>query len=357
MLKHSLRLRRQRIGAVGAPLMAAVAVAAIALPSGIAGHSSAGAASNGKLVGGAFDPSYLSIKFGWLPKHTSVTGGSTSPGAETLSAYSSDRAQWLLGAYARDVCQANTADQRFQCLSGVLPLNATPAITGPGPVIAGHKSLWLQGGAPGLQGSPTLAWEYAPHAWALVQHLFGRGQSGAAIVVRIAKGAKFGQHVPLRYASRFTSLPAGWRVLAAYFSAGKHGVGSPPAGVYLAWSYKILKLRTISPATPVEMGNDTSPDVPMLGVFPAFSDSHGCQHTKSKYVTIHGHRFVVTDMKASKHRTLQELSCGDVDGLQVWVSEIGASAHPNWALSPAQVIERLQLLGAKPADWVTNPVP
>ena len=49
--------------------------------------------------------------------------------------------------------------------------------------------------------------------------------------------------------------------------------------------------------------------------------------------------------------------CGYNDGLQVNVDEIGMGAHPHLAMSPLQVMERLQLLGNRPADWVTNPLP
>jgi len=354
-----LRRRRNRIGRAGTPVLAAVAVASIALagtlPSGSPAKHSPQAAGYGKFVDGAFNPSYVTLRFGWLPKGATAGGGSTSPADEEISAYSAQRGQWLLDAYARDTCQL--AGGQFKCFPpGMLPLNVP--VSSRGPVIAGRRSFWLQGGGHGLQSAPTLAWEYARGAWALLQHLRGRNQSGAsAIVARIAKGAEFGQRIPLSFASRFTSLPSGWRILAAYFSAGDDGTGSPPPGVYLAWSYKILRLRTISPATQVVMGDDTVPGIPLLGIFPALSGSNGCQDTRSKHVTIHGYRFIVSDQKSSKHRTNYSLRCGDIGGLEVLVNEIGAAAHPNWALSPAQILERTQLLGPNPADWVTNPLP
>lgn len=354
-----MRRRRQRIGKSGTPVLAAVAVASIALagalPSGSPSKHSPPAGSYGKFVGGAFNPSYLTLKFDWLPNGATVGGGSTSPAEQFLSAYSSQRGQWSLTAYARDICQL--AGGHFKCsVPGTLPLNVPVSSRGPG--IAGHESFWLEGGGHGLQSAPTLAWEYGRGTWALLQHVRGRNQSDAsAIVVRIARGAEFRQHTPLSFASRFTSLPSGWRILAAYFSSGQDGLGSPPAGVYLAWSYKILRLPTISPETPVMMGNDLSPGVPLIGIFPALSGSNGCQNTTAKHVTIHGYRYIVSAQKSSQHRDNYSVHCGDVDGLTVWVNEIGAAAHPDWALSPAQVLERTQLLGPDPADWVTNPLP
>ncbi|HEY2075401.1 MAG TPA: hypothetical protein VGH53_03605 [Streptosporangiaceae bacterium] len=43
--------------------------------------------------------------------------------------------------------------------------------------------------------------------------------------------------------------------------------------------------------------------------------------------------------------------------MSVDVAEIGVGAHPHLAMSPLQLMERLQLLGTKPADWVTNHMP
>jgi len=353
-----IRRRRQRIGRAGTPVLAAVAVAAIAvagtLPSGSPAKPTPQAGGYGKLVDGAFNPSYLAIKFGKLPKGYVVGGGETSPAVESLSSYNSKlRLDWQVSAYARDVCRATTDAQQFQC-SQLVASQPTVAVTGPGPVIDGRTSLWLKSGQyPGR--SLNLAFEYAPNAWAVVSQTYDL--TNKATAVWIARATEFGQHIPISFAARFTSLPVGWRILGTYFSAGRDGVGSPPAGVYLAWSYKILRLRTISPATPVIMGTDTVPGVPLLGIFPALSGSNGCQDTRSKHVTIHGYRFIVSDQKSSAHRDDYSVRCPDVDGLTISVNEIGAAAHPNWVLSPAQVLERTQLLGPDPADWVTNPLP
>jgi hypothetical protein len=355
-----VRRRWRRISRAGTPVLAAVAVAAIALtaalPTGGSAKHSPQAGGYGRFVDGAFNPSYLTLKFGWLPTGATAGGGSTGPADEEISAYSSRRGQWFLDAYARDVCQL--AGGQFRCSQpDTLPLNVP--VSSRGPLIAGRGSFWLQGGGHGLESAPTLAWEYAKGAWALLQHMRGRNQSDAsAIVARIAKGAEFGQRIPLSFTSRFTSLPSsGWRILAASFSTGPDAIGSPPAGVYLAWSYKVLRLRTISPATPVVMGDDVVPGVPLVGIFPALSGSNGCQDTRSKHVTIHGYEFIVSDLKSSAHRDDYSVRCPDVDGLTIWVNEIGAAAHPSWALSPAQVLERTQLLGPDPADWTTDPLP
>jgi hypothetical protein len=327
------------------PVFAVVAVGAIALtgvmPSSAEAKSSPQAGSYGRFIRGAFNPSYLAIKFGWLPKGGTTTGGETQPAFEELDAAVSTSAQWGFFAYARDVCHALTAKREFQCSQLVDPLQQTVPITGRGPVIDGHRSWWIQ-------GLPAdLAFEYAPGAWAEVESLVHSGSK--ATVVRIARKAEFGRHIPFRFANRFTSLPSGWQIIATDFGTGN--------GEYQPDAYKILKLRTISPATPVTMDNDTAPEVPWIGVIPEFNGGHGCQHAKSGYVTIGGHRYYLSYAKVTKHRYSQTVNCGDVDGLDVYVSEIGPGARPHFVLSAIQIVRRMKLLGPKPANWVTNPLP
>jgi hypothetical protein len=329
----------------GKPALAAVAVGAIALtgvlPSSAQAKTSPHAGNYGRFIKGAFNPSYLAIKFGWLPKGASVNGGTTQPAFEQIYGYASFSAQWALNAYAKGVCHPLTGDQQFECSQLVDPLQPTVPITGRGPVIDGHRSWWIQG------GQPDLAFEYAPGAWAQAQSLGTTG--GEATVVRIARRAEFGRHLPFRFANRFTSLPSGWQIIATDFGTG--------SGEYLPDAYKILKLRTISPATPVTMGNDVAPEVPWIGVIPRLKGSHGCQHAKSGYVTINGDRYLLSYSKVTKHRYSQTVTCGDVDGLDVFVSEIGPGAHPRFVLSAIQIVQRMKLLGPRQSNWVTNPIP
>jgi hypothetical protein len=355
-----IRRRRRRMSTIGTPVFAAVAVGAIALagtlPSGMLGHSRPQTGSYGTFVGGAFDPSYLDFTLGWLPSGYAINGGETSPADESVFARNTkQRTAWGITAFARDVCHVTTDGQQLQC-SQPGPPQPPIAVIRSGPVIDGHRSLWLKGG--------LLAFEYAANCWAVISDP-GYTRSDRAAAVRIAGAAKFGQHVPLSYASRFTSLPPGWRILATEFSSGPDSIGSSPAGVYLAWSYDIVRLRTISPATQVELFNTAIPDVPNIAVSPPLKapptrrtpPRSGRQHTRYEYVTIHGYRFMVSDQEVTQHRHMLRLTCGDADGLVVSVVETGTDGDPDWALSPAQVLERMQLLGPNPADWVANPLP
>jgi len=55
-------------------------------------------------------------------------------------------------------------------------------------------------------------------------------------------------------------------------------------------------------------------------------------------------------------RSNLDLCDAHADGLSVDVAEIGASAYPHLALSPTDIMERLQLLGPEPSHWVTDPL-
>ena len=83
--------------------------------------------------------------------------------------------EWAVRVYARSMSHVMNAGRQFGCVG--MP-DSPFAISGPGPVIDGHGSQWLK--------------------------------DGAATAVRIARGAEFGQHIPFRFAARFTTLPRGW---------------------------------------------------------------------------------------------------------------------------------------------------
>jgi hypothetical protein len=340
-----LRRRWHRIGAVGAPILAAVAVAAIALPSGIVGQSSPSAVGHGRVAGGAFDPSYLAIRLGWLPKGAVVTGGQVTPGGEALSVAAPHGWIWAVGVYARNLCHVTTTARRFDCLGIVnaptLGVGATPQgtttvpISGRGPAIDGHRSLWLLG-----TGS-ILAWQYAPGAWTVVQ-----SSSGLAATVRIARAVEYGQHVPVHFAARFTSLPRGWGISGILFARVD--------GVYLASTYRIVKVRTIRPTRPVFTG---ASDEPTISISPAKVSASRCRFNPGisrRQVRIHGYRFTVQD-EDLQDGVFSSLCGNHVDGLEVSVGETGARGSISFP--PTAVMERLKVLGPEPSDWVTNPLP
>ena len=342
-----LRRRRRRIGAVGAPLLAAVAVIAIALPSGVLGRTGPQAAGHATVSGGPFDPSYLSIKLGWLPAGAVVTGGQVMPGGEALSLAAPHGWIWAVGVYSRNLCHVSKITRRFDCLGyvnapteyvGATPQGTTLPISGQGPAIDGHRSLWL------LDIGSILAWQYAPGAWTVVQ-----SSNGPATAVRIARAVEYGQHVPVKFAARFTSLPRGWRISGILFARDD--------GVYRVSAIAIARVRAIRLAT---RGFPGGPDLVVISISPANSTS-SCDsvlHTSDRQVVIHGYRFTFENLRGvggKQHILWSYLCANHVDGLLVSVAENGAGGPMSFP--PTNVMERLQLLGNKPSDWVTNPLP
>jgi hypothetical protein len=277
-----------------------------------------------------------------LPAGAVLTGGEITPGGEALSAAVPQGGRSAVGVYARNVCHVRKT-RRFECLPFVntltMLLGGTLSIGGHGPVIDGHESRWLQGA-----DGAILAWQHAPGAWAVVQ-----SSSGAGAAVRIARAVKYGQHVAIRFASRFTSLPRGWRISGMRF-AREHGV-------YLASTYAIARLAAIRPTTPVFA---PALDEPYISISPANSaiSASACGLDPSaprRPVTIHGYRFTVQYRGIGDGGVLSVLCSNHVDGLRVSVTETAAGGPMGFP--PVEVMERLQLLGARPADWVTSPMP
>ncbi len=340
------RLRRRRLmRAVGTPVLAASATLAIVVASALAattGHSTRQQpAGYGKLVAGAFDPSHLVIGFGWLPKGSLVFSGYTSPGAEGLTVYGPHSTGWGLVVYAPKMCHVKKSRQVFICLPTQSNLSRE-AITGQGPAINGHPSLWLDGG-------DILAWQYATGAWAGVEHGDVPDTVRIARAVEIGQAApdKYGQHVPIDFATRFTSLQRGWRIIGMLFQRQD--------GVFLAWDYTIARLHTISPAT---VAADDAPNIAAAPAFPAESCSGRRPGVTYRYVIIGGYRFTLSDLRIKDHGAVtSELGlCGrNPDGLAVGIGE--TAVGPHLGFTPAKVMRRLQLLGNKSVGWVTNPLP
>jgi hypothetical protein len=98
----------------------------------------------------------------------------------------------------------------------------------------------------------------------------------------------------------------------------------------------------------------------MVSISPAKVSAYGCSidpGISRRQVTIHGYRFTVQDqdLQDGKHSAVLSRLCDShVDGLVVSVTE---TAVGRMAFSPTDVMERLQLLGTKPGDWVINPMP
>jgi hypothetical protein len=338
-------LRRRRLVRAAGPAVLAVSAALAVVLTGAAasasnGHSRAPYGSRATIAPGAFNPAQLTIGFGWLPRGSVVSDGETSPGVESLGVSSPHRESWGLAVYGLNACHVTKIGRQFRCLKSVNSIDVNVAsanpIAGRAPAIDGHRALWLAGPA------AILVWERAPGEWAVLEH--GSRAADTAKDVRVASEVKYGQQVPARYgqraplgfAARFTSLPSGWQLMRVYFGGGGH--------VLLGYSFAIGKVQRISATTQIPR------DSAGLSAAPVIS-ANRCV-TGGRLVIIHGYRFRV--LRAGSGKSAYEELCGDhVDGLLVTIGEAGA--HPK--LSVTQLMERLELLGPKPANWVTNPMP
>ncbi len=340
------RLRRRRLlGAAGTAVLAGSAALAVALtsavPASIFDHQSPQTGSYGRLVQGAFDPSYVAVTFGWLPAHTHFDAASTSPGQEWLTTAGPHHGQWTPTANA--LCHVRKTRPALVCAGGQ---PYPEPISGHGPAIDGHPSFWLWNGT-------ELAWPYGPHAWAELQYVVNTGSTASvpAVGLRIARSVEFHQHFSVRYASRFGSPPRGWRIIGVSVQRER--------GVSLATVYQIAKLRTISPQS-VHGSITAAKDMPTVETIPQ-APAGGCSMSPKwpkQQLTIHGYRFTVARIPGRARNGIPgrlpgRQLCGlNEDGLFVSISENGA----HQALTPTGIMYRLQLLGTTKADWVTNPL-
>jgi hypothetical protein len=338
------RLRHRRLArAVGTPVLAASAALAVvfgvALPASRPSHSHTPNVSSGTFVQGAFNPSYLGLKFGWLPADTHPTTGLTTPAQELLATSGPHHGQWSLTANA--LCHVSTSGRKLDC-AGVNPFDEV--ISGAGPEIDGRASLWLE-------NRTELAWQYGANSWATLQYQVitvtaPPTPSVPAVGLRIARAVKFHQHVTFHYASRFSSRQRGWRIVSVGFQRED--------GVYLATAYQIAKLRRISPAAEVGVYLALKNE-PAIAIVPQTSADY-CNIPKwanKGHVTIHGYVFTLA-VYGHGGSVPGMLLCGThEDGLFVQINENGTHLR----FTPVDAMKRLQLLGTSSSDWVTNPLP
>jgi hypothetical protein len=338
------RLIRRRASAAAAPLLAAVAVVAIALTGAIPGGVHARKPVT-RLPGGApryFSPLVPYARFGWLPANIPrylisienyyflspdlITHG--TPGDVQL---------WV---YAAGLC--HITGHTMKCAGGVsLPftlgrrvaeVDAHPAYWTAHSVYPDHSQSFRAG---------TLAWQYATGGWALLT------APTEGIAVKVAAHVQFGYagEPAVRFPVQLTHVPANWQV--DWLSTSKLG------GVMFADSYQI----TAGPLT-VPLG-------PTPDRTPFFSVSQGARYIKCtsmlaptsptgpppspEHVVINGYNVVVG---TNNHWPNQVLCAPDAAGTNV---QIAVGAQPT--LSPASIFaHHLRLLGWNPAKWTAKPI-
>jgi hypothetical protein len=363
------RLRRRRLLRAVASTAVAAVVAGL-LPS-VLGQISPQAGGYGRFVDGAFNPSYLSVEFGYLPAGERLESGEITPSAESIAGGSQPSlTEWTVTVFARNVCHLAESGRRFECrrnpgtMGDLIGPAADYPVISQGPPVNGRSSVFLEH-QQGLAGAANLAWEYAPGAWAEVQKVQGPGDAATAVL--IASGIEYHKHIPLKYGATFTRLNRGWRVLDLAFQRD-HG----PLEV---WQYQIARLRDISPATDLDFRYPWANELTVRAAsppdegFPLSScgvgqPAHGrpvglsTPDQGTQQVTIHGARFSLEWY--SKARTPGVVATSlmlcrwGVDGMGVMVQQEQYGAHP--VSRPTRVMERMRLLGPNPAKWATSPL-
>jgi hypothetical protein len=353
------RLRRRRL--LRAIASAAVAAVLAGLLPSVLGQLGQQAGGYGRFVDGAFNPLYLAVKFGYLPKGERLESGEITPGAELIAGGTQPSlTDWTVIVFAPNVCHPAESGHQLQCVlnprnfAGPIGAGFDYQVTGQGPPINGHRSLWLQH-QQDLAGAASLAWEYAPGAWAEVQKWQGPGDAAQAVL--IAWGMEYHKHIPLEYGATFTRLSRGWRVLDLDFQRA-HG----PLEV---WQYQIARLRDISPTVDLDFRYPWTNELTVRAASPpdaGYLPVSGCGGPLSlpgmREVMIHGVRLSLEwTAKAVKPGVVGTslMLCGwGIDGMGVIVSQEQYGANP--MSEPTAVMERMRLLGPDPAKWVTDPL-
>ncbi len=336
-----LRRRRRRIGAVGTPVLAASAALAVALsgalPTAIPGlgrHPASSADASPR----EFNAAQVYARLSWLPARTHLVSGSTSRLLQVLvyagPHMNQPNTEMSLTVEARGTCHVRYFPGS---LLSLMCLDGRTDATARAPDINGHQAFWTYN----RQG---LIWEYGTNGWAILTYV----DSGlrAAKGLRIAAGVRFGQHAPIKFASRLTA--GHWQIPIVSFQSEQ--------GVDLATQYFVAKNGTLSEAD-LNEADSATPDLGQIWTAP-YTPGEFCPKSSTsrqkplprKHLTIHGYKFTLENVG----RTKWQLLCGpDEDGLYVRIYVNGS--HP--PVTPAGFMERLQLLGTDPADWVTNPLP
>ena len=367
------RLRWRRAGVAGAPIAAAVAVAAVVLAVGAAApHRPAGPVSTGPSAPRQFNVLAPYLSFGWLPPGISMMQGGTGRQLVWVTAAHrlapgldwSPATEWSVNVDAAGKCHLTTAPSGTRTSTAPRPgpsippgtkgLNcSTPAqkgypipITGRAPAVSGHRAFW--GGYHTFAGEPNqyLIWQYARNGWAemaLPSILHNPAKQAAAQrdAVKMASQIRYGVATPLLFPVQLTNLPSRWQVASVTY--WPHG--------------KVLRARSYSlGAGPPDLGFDGGlqyeTGLPYFTIDPATRRTNHCYadpHHSTREV-INGYRVVLTDNRIPNRH---DLCAGDADGLSLDISQFGT--HP--AISVAEIFgHHMRLLGRNPANWTSKPI-
>ena len=345
------RLRRRRWARAAAPLLAAGAVAAVVLGTGTlplaGGHENPRPEQPGQVhPPRRFNPLAPYAAFGWLPRGVprAADGVISLPSQLLLITGSARTGDFWLRVWAPGTCNVDAAQviRDLQAHQGHPRLDCsqhgfwdfTDYAARRAPAVRGGPAFWLV--------DDTLAWEYAPHAWATLTGYVGHGLSHARTMVKIAAHVRFAaaRAPSLRFPFQLTGLPASWHVVSTEWRPTSHGL----AGGALA----------VGPAS-ASLGMGV---ISQIGVTPAGHGTCGALPGSAR-VTLRGvTAFLTLRGRYIGGRASQELCVPEVDGLLVSFTVYRPPGSPAFPLGGATGIflHHLRLLGPNPANWTTRPL-
>ncbi len=367
--------RRLRIRRAGAPAAAALAVitiiSVVAAVTGSPGRGTTTSGSHPVMPTSApkqFNPMVPYASFGWLPSGFSEDsrGKLGGPfGVESITA--------MLSLVATDP----SADRQLRLVirpAGACSLKGSasrPELSCAGPVGALTKA------AQGVNGRPTywegdrynqLAWEYAPHAWALLMFTPVLNSpvtkklpppspaSTRALLLKVAERVRYGSTTPIVVPFQLTGVSAGWR--------------AKPSGIQVSGARMSTESLFAGPAVDTSALNVVvTPAAAALNATEQAISESTCKLNgpASHYVTIDGASGVVF-AGHGQWRPFTSLCFNDVHGLSVYISldskvaeNMGDTANtplPGGASlgGVIGVFRHLRFLGTDPANWTPDPL-
>ena len=350
------RLLRRRAGAFGSPVLAAVAVVAVVLLTGLfaGGPRQPATTPGGPAAPKLFNPLVPYATVTWYPYRPTLVGSSDIHTALILRASSRSPAEsTAVVLYAAGWCTLQSAS--LSCGSTAAGTRAELTVSGRAPDVQGQVAYWTRyaGGnlaavRPGAGHPELLAYQYARGGWAVVE-----STGTPADQLRIAASVRYDQTAALRFPFRLTGLPPQWsEVLLAGFTQAEPGAHAPTEDVLLLGS-PATRLGTAPRDTLSVLANTQTirPPTCQTRTVPAGQPSQVSPPGSCPSKVINGYR--VFPSSPSSHPGEQILVAPDAGGLYLYEQTTG----PDAPLSPVSVLaHHLQLLGPDPANWTTAPV-
>jgi hypothetical protein len=330
--------RRRLVVAVGTPLLAAVAVLAIAVATALSHPAASRPAQHGKpshslpLAPPQFNPLVPYVSFGWLPQGATAVAVSDGRSAVFMNAVGPRHASWQVSVFARGDCSLQ--ESRLACRD--LTALQDPRATQKAPNVDAFPAYWDLANA--------LIFEYADGGWATLSLHGPDGQADSAAMattLHIAQTLRFGgPSGPVLFPAQVSGLPPGWAIRSVLFNDTRQGL--------LAGSYQI------APAALLGAPWFDSTDIPAITISPASQRPAGCYVTpgQSQQTNLNNYPVTILQIPAGQEPAEQSLCARDADGLAVSIL-ISGNDPP---ISVSQLFIRTQLLGVNPADWTTKPV-